>query len=518
MKKLFYILCVALAVVSCEIIPENDRIEKVPQVESSQRVLLTEFTGYKCVNCPDAAEVAHTLLESYPENVVVVAMHPEGNSFTDPGTDTDNNYRCPAAQTYYAAFGGTTVTPFPKGVINWKKMNGMYMNDYMLWTAAVTKEMKEEKGYGVSIKSVGDAETQSTSITVTVNHLGGDITNPNLVLLITEDHIIGKQASKNGEIEEYEHNHVLRTTITDVWGDALTLEDGATVEKQYAFGGFEDNGWLMNNCNIVAVLIDPNTKEVLNCAEVPVIDETLTTVEFTLKDINGDTIHNGDTLRVKEQYIPGQSKQLAIHGSVECSEAISVSVECGENAIFENQSFCSGMMCVPAREEYSLSPGTWYADYMADEKKNYVINYTFHDGTYTNVKKITCIFESTDLTVDFTLKDAEGKIINDGDTLIVKEKYVPGQSKTLTIKGNLETDATIVVDAECEENTNIENLKFCNEQASADKKVFGTQKNEWNTEYETSEEGRYIVHYTFHDGTNTNVTKITCIFEYLSEE
>ena len=503
MKKLFYILCVALAAVSCEIIPEGDRIEEVPQVESSQRVLLTEFTGFKCVNCPDAADVAHTLLESYPENVVVVAMHPEGNSFTDPGTDTDNDYRCSAAQTYYAAFGGTTVTPFPKGVINWKKMNGMYMNDYMLWTAAVTKEMQEEKGYGVSIKSIGDAAAQSTSITVTVNNLGGDITNPNLVLLVTEDNIIGKQSSHEEEIEEYEHNHVLRTTITDVWGDALTLEDGATVEKQYAFGGFDDNGWVMNNCNIVAVLIDPDTKEVLNCAEVPVIDETLTTVEFTLKDVDGNIINDGDTLVVREQYVPGQSKQLAIHGSVECSEAISVSVECGENAIFENQSFCSGMMCVPAREEYSLNPGTWYADYMADTEGRYIINYTFHDGTYTNVTKITC---------------SVGDIINDGDTLVVKETYTPGQSKNLAIQGTLECDATIIVDVECDGEAKIENLKFCNEQASADKTVFYTKESEWNTEYAASEEGRYIVHYTFHDGTYTNVTKITCIFEYLSEE
>jgi len=39
-----------------------------------RKVLLEDYTGQKCPNCPEAAEVAHSLLEIYGEQVVVIAV------------------------------------------------------------------------------------------------------------------------------------------------------------------------------------------------------------------------------------------------------------------------------------------------------------------------------------------------------------------------------------------------------------------------------------------------------------
>ena len=109
MKKVLAFLAFAVGLLACDIIPENDRIKPFEPVETQQRVLLTEFTGMKCVNCPRAAELAHSLLETYPDNFVVVAMHPASNHFTTP-EDPLYDLRCEEADEYYKYFGGAPST------------------------------------------------------------------------------------------------------------------------------------------------------------------------------------------------------------------------------------------------------------------------------------------------------------------------------------------------------------------------------------------------------------------------
>ena len=84
-KSFIFAIFATLALfVACDVIPEEDRLEVVPLEPSERNVLLLEFTGWKCVNCPSAAVVAHTLVEALGENIVVVAMHPKGHGFTAP--------------------------------------------------------------------------------------------------------------------------------------------------------------------------------------------------------------------------------------------------------------------------------------------------------------------------------------------------------------------------------------------------------------------------------------------------
>lgn len=388
LNQLTYIIGLSLVLGACEVIPENERIETVQPVVSEQRVLLTEFTGYKCVNCPLAAEVAHTLLETYPENVVVVAMHPASNSFTDPGDNAANDHRSEEADKYYQYFGGTAQTSFPKGVVNWSKQNGMYLNDYTLWTASVTKELEKTPQLSIALNCMSKTSEQAVSIEATVNGLG-ESTTANLILLITEDGVIGEQATTTGEIHDYEHNHILRKAITDIWGDGLEpLEAGKSITRQYAYG-FEGSGWNMNNCNIVGILIDPDTKEVINCVEVPVVAEVLPTVEFTLLTVEGDTIHDGDTLRVE-----GREPMLKIAGKVLADQPIKVSVECVPPAQQNDQMLCSGMLCMPSSTEYDLSAGDWYTEYNThNQVGEYIIDYTFHDPANINRTKVTMVFE-----------------------------------------------------------------------------------------------------------------------------
>lgn len=58
-----YALLMASAMVlgGCDQVDENDRLIELPAVESQRVVLLEEFTGQRCINCPAAHEVVKGL-------------------------------------------------------------------------------------------------------------------------------------------------------------------------------------------------------------------------------------------------------------------------------------------------------------------------------------------------------------------------------------------------------------------------------------------------------------------------
>ena len=67
---------------SCDYIDENERFIVVdshfeqPDTESVvKNVLLEDFTGQRCVNCPRGSEVIEQLQEAYPERLIAVGIH-----------------------------------------------------------------------------------------------------------------------------------------------------------------------------------------------------------------------------------------------------------------------------------------------------------------------------------------------------------------------------------------------------------------------------------------------------------
>ena len=89
----------AMSLVSCDNIAPEDRYIDVERNHSEKVVLLEEFTGQRCVNCPDAAEIVEQLHHAHPDNFIAVGMHPSASGFTQPLGPV--NLRCEAADVYF---------------------------------------------------------------------------------------------------------------------------------------------------------------------------------------------------------------------------------------------------------------------------------------------------------------------------------------------------------------------------------------------------------------------------------
>jgi thiol-disulfide isomerase/thioredoxin len=64
---------IAASMFSCDKIEPPYRQGGV--VTAERKVLLEDYTGSRCVNCPSAARIAHDLKQVYGENLIVLGIH-----------------------------------------------------------------------------------------------------------------------------------------------------------------------------------------------------------------------------------------------------------------------------------------------------------------------------------------------------------------------------------------------------------------------------------------------------------
>lgn len=241
---------VMLLLCACEVIKEQDRFIPVPvEVNSGRTHILLEFTGFRCVNCPTAAQDAQTLKDLYGEQLVVVALHPASNPFTQGKYD----YTCPAADSVYRFMGGAETTPFPIGNIDFCRTHHDYLLDPAEWAAQLHTVMADTVGPFLSAEATMDGAT--SVITVTTYTSAEQPVNARLAIWLVEDSVHGVQAMPDGTVNmDYIHRHMLRTTaFNSPWGAPITL--GSTIAPRHTSLTLPE-GCIAKQCKIVALLLN----------------------------------------------------------------------------------------------------------------------------------------------------------------------------------------------------------------------------------------------------------------------
>ena len=251
---------------SCSDIDEGDRLKPVnvinrdtiPEPEPGpqdtidyfaayqRNILIEDFTGQDCVNCPNATDLIIQLQEMLGhETVVAVGIHsgplgvkPEKNA---EGLATD------LGDTYYNYW---KIEMQPYGVID--RSDGPLGTD--IWTAKVNWDLAQEQWpatqCNIFVEATKPANSQQADIHVTLAGMKGTV-NGKLQLWITEDNILAFQKMPDGTTNKaYIHNHVLRDAVNGTWGDDCLVEEGQLWEHDYTFT--LNNAWKPEDLNIVA--------------------------------------------------------------------------------------------------------------------------------------------------------------------------------------------------------------------------------------------------------------------------
>lgn len=243
MKRLIYILIgVVCLLTSCETnIAEKDRLVYVQPPQVGRKVLIEDFTGQNCVNCPRANDVIHQLQEQYgADTVIAVGIHSgpfgfRGNDTYPVGLATD------LGDTYYNHWG---IEAQPQGMVN---RLGVF-NDPE-WPAVVRYELERQAPLDIEIKNVYSEADNSVDVTVTSVGTSGAV-DGKLQLWIVEDSIVAMQKDGRKTIPDYLHQHVFRDAVNGNWGTDFSIDEGGV--KTATFHYTLDPKWVVKNLSIVA--------------------------------------------------------------------------------------------------------------------------------------------------------------------------------------------------------------------------------------------------------------------------
>ena len=254
MKKLFIIipLLAALFLISCDDVPVDERLTYVDPPEVGRAVLIEDYTGQFCVNCPLATEEIERLIEQYGDSVVIaVAIH--SGPFSKRIGELSPLYTEVGDQ-YFTRWN---LSSQPVGLVD--RLFGSTPFGYTDWGGGVNYELTESAISEAPVSFLTDinydVESRKAFINVQTIGLDQDRVSGKLQVWFVEDSIDSFQHMPDGSrVEHYNHMHVFRASVNDLWGDDLTVSHGEVAAKDYEIT--LDPAWVPEHCAIVTFLYD----------------------------------------------------------------------------------------------------------------------------------------------------------------------------------------------------------------------------------------------------------------------
>lgn len=255
MNKILYILLSILTLTACDGISEDDRYIEVEPIHAQRRVLLEEFTGQRCTNCPAAHAIIEKLQEQYGEDLIVVSIH--AGSF---GIASPMGLMQPEGNLYAEKWH---ISAYPAGVVD--RIDDVLVPD--AWAAAIRSEIVKETSVEIEI----EAAVTDGSLSVSTMISSSAQLNASYQLWITEDDIIGFQIDGSNRLQDYVHNNVFRACVNGLWGEPVAVLPNvfSSLSNSVAI----DESWNPENLNVVGFLYDD--KGVIQAAKCKVAYKSL---------------------------------------------------------------------------------------------------------------------------------------------------------------------------------------------------------------------------------------------------
>lgn len=255
MKNRFFYFGVVpclLTAVACSDIAEEDRLVYSP-ARFNRTVLIEDFTGQRCLNCPKATEAIHKIQEVYGDKVIPVAIHcgsgigGKAGLMTKEGTEYWNHW--------FVSGQGQPVAKINRGEAT---------VDYANWSIDVVRKGMEMSS-DVKINCKCNFDINTNNLQLDINTSADYVRLANLQVWLTEDSVVALQIMPdNTQNKEYIHNHVFRTSVNGTWGEIINYEE-KVINKKYEIQ--LDEKWNADNMHVIVFVYENNN--VLEVVQTP---------------------------------------------------------------------------------------------------------------------------------------------------------------------------------------------------------------------------------------------------------
>lgn len=250
--------------------------------ETKRKILVEEFTGHGCGNCPNGARRLEDLITQYGDQLLVTSIHAGSFAVVDYLNDGHSfltDHTTPAGEEYFTFFriGGN-----PRAMINRVNYSETATNHALgisAWTPTINELFSNSTYMDPSLKfyieSIYNTESRKLSLTIKSEALKAIEGSYNIAIYVLESHIIDWQLDYNNpvdpnveKIEDYEHNHLLHDVLPSEFGETLinnSMPNGAEITKEYCYELNEN--WNPENVSIIVYAYNTTTYEILQAED-----------------------------------------------------------------------------------------------------------------------------------------------------------------------------------------------------------------------------------------------------------
>lgn len=274
MKKVLFAVLGGVAIIGCQEKAPNIVLEKKAVVDSPyfvsaipattpHMILVEEFTGQTCSNCPKAHDLLEKLKETYG-NVIVMGLYKYNHGLTTPPVGALYDFRDSTA-TVIADNIYNSIPQLPTAGVDRVPVSGSNKLGSGDWETVIKSRVDMADSLNLSVSSSYNAADKEISVSADIVYTK-TVTNPqNLSIAILEDSMIDKQdvpafppSGFPDDVDPaYLFTNVFRGTITAApHGDPIlpgtaTKTPGTALKRTYIYK-LKSNIVNPKNCRVVA--------------------------------------------------------------------------------------------------------------------------------------------------------------------------------------------------------------------------------------------------------------------------
>ncbi|MCX6352836.1 MAG: Omp28-related outer membrane protein [Bacteroidetes bacterium] len=233
----------------------NPNFEADSATSYTKVMLLEDFTGEHCLNCPDGHAKIAAFKVAYPNRIVSVGIHSSATVFgliakpmdvsiqdlrTQDGTDVGEMFHVPGQM--------------PLGIFNRKAFGGdtLVITDRNKWAAYLVREIDKKSIVKIDSTEVKyDASLGTISGKIKVHYAAAIADSEYISIMVIENGIIGPQESITGWNLSYHHEHILRKYVYAHKGIKMLGNYTKGTTFSIKFNSTMDAKWKPENCKIV---------------------------------------------------------------------------------------------------------------------------------------------------------------------------------------------------------------------------------------------------------------------------
>ncbi|MCF6170178.1 MAG: Omp28 family outer membrane lipoprotein [Bacteroidales bacterium] len=244
----------------------------------NRKVLIEDYTGHGCVNCPGAAVTAHELQQLCEDRIIIMAVHAGYFANTETfGPEYTYDFNTEAGTEWNNFYG---IIGNPKGMVNRIDGGVGVVTVPDKWGEKVVAQLEVPADIELSVSTSFNQDEKQLTTTVSGHFISAVSGKFNLVVCVTENNIVEPQKNNDAELGDvpdwldYVHMHVLRIGINGAWGDEIGSGDvpkGLDFSKTYT-QDFNNRDWVPENCHVVAFVYQDSDKSILQVEEAAVVE------------------------------------------------------------------------------------------------------------------------------------------------------------------------------------------------------------------------------------------------------